>query len=881
MRLKKLIFNTLKVDIYVGSDGLPFYNNMIKMHLNIKYLFTTLLFLAISISFQGQLIAQEDKDRMFEIGALNVVGAKFSDENAIKTISGLKVGDNIQVPGPKINKAIRSLLNLKLFSNVEIIREKTIGQVIFLQIKVEERPRLLGWSFTGIKKSYHEDLNKKIEGYMLKGGIVTENNKINSVNAVKSFFIEKGYLDATATVREISQDTALNQVRLVFNVKRNSRVKIQDVTFSGNDSNTESHFLFFDTSKKIAKASKLRKKMGDTKVKRKLFSSSKFIKSKYEADKTNVISYYNTLGYRDAKIVSDTVWREKDGDVRVHIVVDEGNRYYYRNLTFKGNTLYTDEQLNNRLDVKMGDVYNQEKLDGRLRFSMDGSDVSSLYLDDGYLAFNVEPIETAVSEDSIDLEMRVFEGPQFTIDKVVIKGNDRTNEYVIRRELYTRPGEKFSRQNLIRSQREIVNLGYFNQEAIGINTPVNQKNGTVDIEYTVEEKPNDQLELSAGYGGFQGLIGTLGVTFNNFSLKNIGKKETWRPLPQGDGQKLSLRAQTNGRFFQSYNASFTEPWLGGKKPTSMTVGGFYTRYANVNGLGKSIGYYSIISGTVGVGTRLKWPDDNFLINATVNLQQNKLENYAGLFTVSSGTFNNFNLRLTLARTTVADPIFPRDGSKIALTGQFTPPYSLFNGKDKEDYADLTLDQRFKFLEYHKWRLDMEYYKSIVGKLVLKVSSKTGMIGFYNSYVGLSPFERFELGGDGLSNQNTGIVGKDIIALRGYAVEDVRRDNKVTSDGAAVFTKVSMELRYPISLNPGSSIFVLGFLDGGNAWNKIRDFRPFDLKRSTGMGLRVFLPMFGILGFDYGFGFDKTNLIQENAKWTQYGKFSFILGFEPD
>ncbi|MFZ1335081.1 MAG: outer membrane protein assembly factor BamA [Saprospiraceae bacterium] len=834
------------------------------MHLNIKFLFTSFLFVIAFLSFQGTALAQEDKDKMFEIGSLKVVGAKFSDENAIMTISGLKVGDVIQVPGPKISKAVKALLNLKLFSNVEIIKEKTIGQVIFIEIKVEERPRLLGWSYTGIKKSYHEDLNKKIDGYLLKGGIVTENNKLNSINAIKDFFNEKGYLDATATVREISQDTALNQVRLVFNVKRNSRIKIQDVTFTGNVN---------------AKASKLRKKMGDTKVKRKLFSSSKFNKDKYEADKAAVIAYYNTLGYRDAKVVSDSVWREKDGDIRINVNLNEGNKYYYRNINFKGNTLYTDEQLNNRLGVKLGDTYNQEKLDGRLRFSMDGSDVSSLYLDDGYLAFNIDAVETAVDNDSIDLEMRVFEGPQFTIDKVIIKGNDRTNEYVIRRELYTKPGQKFSRQNLIRSQREIVNLGYFNQEAIGINYPVNQKAGTVDIEYTVEEKPNDQLELSAGYGGYQGLIGTLGVTFNNFSLKNITKSETWRPLPQGDGQKLSLRAQTNGRFYQSYNASFTEPWLGGKKPTSFTVGGFYTRYANINGsTGESVGYYSIVSGTVGVGTRLKWPDDNFLVNASVNLQQNKLQDYGGLFTVSSGTFNNFNLRMTIARTTIADPIFPRDGSRISLTGQFTPPYSLFSNKD---YGDLDIADRFHFLEYHKWRLDMEFYKSLIGKLVLKVSGKIGMIGYYNEDVGLSPFERFELGGDGLSNANTGIVGKDIISLRGYDVEDVRSDNKVTSDGAAVFDKFSLELRYPISLNPGSSIFVLGFLDGGNAWNKIRDFRPFDLKRSTGLGLRVFLPMFGILGFDYGFGFDKTNLINEGAKWTQFGKFSFILGFEPE
>jgi outer membrane protein insertion porin family len=459
------------------------------MRLNINH-FSILALFIFSLTFQNSVLGQTDNKNMFEIGSLTVVGAKFSDENAIKTISGLRVGDVIQVPGPKITRAVKSLINLKLFTNVEIIQEKIIGEVIFLQIKVEERPRLIGWSFSGIKKSYHEDLNKKIQPFMLKGGIITDNNKNNATNAIKNFFIDKGYLDAQATIRETGFDTTLNQVRLVFNVDRGKRIKIQNVTFSGNDN---------------AKSSKLRKKLDDTKVKRRLFASSKFIRPKYNEDKQELITYYNTLGYRDAKIVSDSIWREKDGDLRIHINLQEGNKYYYRDISFKGNTLYTEEQLKNRLGINMGDTYNQQKMENRLRFSMDGTDVSSLYLDDGYLAFNADPVESAIYKDSIDLEIRIFEGPQFVIDKVVIKGNDRTNENVIRRELRTRPGAKFSRSDLIRSQREIINLGYFNQENIGINTPVNQKAGTVDIEYTVEEKPNDQLELSAGYGGFKAL----------------------------------------------------------------------------------------------------------------------------------------------------------------------------------------------------------------------------------------------------------------------------------------------------------------------------------------------------------------------------------------
>jgi len=829
-----------------------------------KHTFLHIRILVILFFFSIITLAHAQQEpKVYEIGAVKISGAKFSDDNAIRTLSGLRAGDKVQIPGPKINKAIRALMNLKLFSNVQIVSEKTIGEIIFLDIQVTERPRLIGWSYSGIKKSYHEDLNKKVEPYLLKGGIVTESNKLNSINAIKKFFREKGYLDVTASAREIGYDTTTNQVRLVFDVDRNNRIKIQDVTFSGNDN---------------ISSRKLRKKMKETKVKRKLFASSKFIEADYEKNKLDIIKYYNTLGYRDATIVSDSVWREKDGDVRIHLNISEGNVYYYRNIEFKGNTLYPSGQLAKRLGVKKGDVYNQEQLEGRLNFSLDGTDVSSLYMDDGYLAFRIDPVEKAVAGDSIDLELRVFEGPQFTIDKVVIKGNDRTHEHVIRRELRTKPGAKFSRADLIRSQRDIIALGYFNPEAVGVNTPVNQKNGTVDIEYTLEEKPNDQLELSAGYGGYQGLIGTLGVTFNNFSVKNITKPETWRPLPQGDGQKLSLRGQTNGKFYQSYNASFTEPWLGGKKPNSFTLAGFYSRYANIDNAYNATGFFSIVSGTVGLGTRLKWPDDNFLINGSLNLQRNRLRNYPGLFSVSFGDFNNYNIRLTLARVTVADPIFPREGSKISLTGQFTPPYSLFNNKN---YTDLSIQDKFKFLEYHKWRLDMEFYKSLIGKLVLKVSTKNGFLGYYNKKVGLSPFERFELGGDGLSNSYSGITGKDIISMRGYEVSDIQSGNNISTGGAAVFSKMSLELRYPITLNPSASIFMLGFFDAANAWNNIRDYNPFDLKRSTGIGLRVFLPMFGMLGFDYGFGIDKPDLINKNAKWTEYGKFSFILGFEPD
>ena len=513
----------------------------------------------------------EPKD--FEIGGIKVIGANYSDDNAVIGVSGLKVGDKIRIPGPEVQKAIKALWRLRLFTDVQILLEKTIGDVIFLELHVQERPRLSRHSYKGVKKSYHDDLNEEINRYLLKGGIVTENVKVNAAEEIKAFFIEKGYLDTKVVVDEIPDSIRVNSVRLVFNVDRGKKVKIQNITFSGNDN---------------VKARKLRKQMDNTKRKRKIFTASKLIRPDYEEDKKNIISYYNTIGFRDARILSDSIWREEDGDLQIHLKVEEGNRYFFRNIAWKGNSIYDTPTLENVLGIAAGDVYNQELLETRLRFSQDGRDVSTLYMDNGYLFFQVDPIEVAIQEDSIDLEIRIFEGPQASIDKVTIKGNDRTHEHVVRRELRTRPAAKFSRSDIIRSQREIINLGYFNPEALNINTPVNPQRGSVDIEYGVEEKPSDQLELSAGWGGNRRVIGTLGVSFNNFSLRNIFNREAWHPLPQGDGQRLSLRAQTNGDFYQSYNISFTEPWLGGKKPNSFTVSGFFNRFA---------------FGTVGTSTR--------------------------------------------------------------------------------------------------------------------------------------------------------------------------------------------------------------------------------------------------------------------------------------
>lgn len=832
-----------------------------------------LLFAATLLQAQQTEAAAEFKEpKEYEIGGIKVSGAQFSDENALINIAGFKVGDKIRFPGSDIPRAMKALWKLKLFTDVKIYKEKTIGDVIFLEIAVQERPRYSRHSFKNLKKSQHDDVNAIIGKLLNKGTIVTENTKAEVIAALRKHFTEKGYPDSEILIKEENDKQATNAVVLVFDVRRNKRVKIQNISFTGNEN---------------VSAAKLRKQLDKTKRKARIFSASKFLDKEYQEDKKKIIKYYNKIGYRDARITHDSVWRAKNGSIMVHIDLNESGRYYFRNLIWKGNSIYDNTLLDNVLGIKKGDVYNNELLENRLRYSQDSRDVSSLYMDNGYLFFNVDPVEVAIDKDSIDLELRIFEGPQATIDRVVIKGNDRTHEHVIRRELRTKPGEKFSRSDIIRSQREIVNLGYFNQEKLGINTPVNAQRGTVDIEYSVEEKPSDQLELSAGWGGFnRGIIGTLGVSFNNFSARNILHRDTWSPLPQGDGQKFSIRGQTNGKFFQSYNTSFTEPWLGGKRATSLTVSGFRSliNYGAFNSSGIESNKITQTGGNISIGTRLKRPDDNFVYRVEADIRSMQLTAWTsgggiGQFAVTDGTYNNFSIRQTLARSSVNDPLFPREGSNFQLTLMLTPPYSMFRPKGT-DYSDWTVSEKYKWVEYHKWRFNAEWYTTLVGKLVMKSSMKLGMLGSYNKDIGLSPFERFNFGGNGLNNQQIGIIGRDIISSRGYQPADISGNYQNGQQyGAAVFNKMALELRYPISLNPQSTIFVLGFVEGGNAFSSIRQFNPFELRRSAGLGLRVFLPMFGLLGFDYGVGFDKTTLGSTSLR--NRGTFNIILGFEPD
>ncbi len=842
-------------------------SNTLFQHMRLVLIpFFLLLFLLGNAQEDLKTIDYTDDPKELEVGGIHITGANNTDANALTAVSGLRVGGKINLPGDNISRALKALWKLKLFTDVQIVEEKRIGDVIFLEIIVTERPRFARHTFRGVKKSAHDDLNEIVNKYLVKGTIITENNRVSCQNALNEYYIEKGYLDAKVDVIEEKDDLLVNAVKLIFDINRGKKIKIASISFDGNTA---------------VKDRKLRKQMKETKHRWKIFTSSKLIADDYEADKLKVIAYYNSQGYRDARILQDSVWRDKHGRIRIHMDIYEGNIYYFRNITWRGNYIYDDATLTRVLQISKGDVFNSELLDSRLTFSMDGADVSSLYMDDGYLFFQADPVETSIDGDSIDLEIRLYEGPQATIDRVVINGNDRTHDHVIRRELRTVPGAKFSRSDIIRSQRQIINLGYFNQENMPINTPINPQRGTVDIEYTLEEKPSDQLELSAGWGGVnQGIIGTLGVSFNNFSMRNIFHPEAWHPLPQGDGQRLSIRAQRGSKFFQSYNASFTEPWLGGKKPRNFTVAAFFNSVSN--GLSRSAESYSgldIFNVTLSLGNRLRWPDDNFILTGALNFQTLNLQNYSRFYlddgsTITKGKFNNFYLKLTLARNTIVDPTFPRSGSLVQLSAQLSPPYSLF--QQNTNFGAQSPEDKFKYLEYHKIRLTTEWYTPLIEKLTLRAAAKFGFLGYYNPDKGAIPFERFEVGGAGLANQGAFFIGNELISMRGYDVGDLPANN---AGYGTVFNKFTLEIRYPISLNPSSTIYILGFAEGGNSWRTFKEYSPFDLRRSAGAGLRVFLPMFGLLGFDYGFGFDKN--LPSNSKWSQYGQFNFIIGFEPD
>eukprot|EP01118_Nematostelium_gracile_P017921 TRINITY_DN77_c0_g4_i4.p1 TRINITY_DN77_c0_g4~~TRINITY_DN77_c0_g4_i4.p1 ORF type:complete len:587 (-),score=118.65 TRINITY_DN77_c0_g4_i4:661-2421(-) len=574
-------------------------------------------------------------------------------------------------------------------------------------------------------------------------------------------------------------------------------------------------------------------------------------------------------GFRDAVIIRDSVYQYSDKAVAIDIEVFEGNKYYFGNINWAGNAKYSTEYLEKVLGIEKGDVFSELKLEKKLRGDGNSDDVSSIYLNDGYLTFNVDPVQTKIYSDTVDLEMRIYEGPQYTNNKITVKGNTITNDRVVLREIRTKPGEKFSKEQLIRTVREIGQLGNFDESKTVPTPKPNPADGTVDIEYTVEEKPSDQIELSGGFGGGR-VIGTLGLTFNNFSLRNIFNGSAYRPLPKGDGQKLSLRGQTNGSYYQSYSFSFSEPWLGGKKPVSFGLSAFtssqkYRMSLNEN---QSIRMNGV---TVSLGRRLNWPDNYFQLSHSINAQQYILENYSG-FLFATGTSYNFNLTQELSRDSRDSPIFPTGGSYFRFSIQATPPYSLLNNTN---YATASDKERYKFTEYHKWKFESQWFQRITGKLVLKAQAQFGFLGSYNSAVGQSPFERFKLGGDGMQGFDF-LQGSELIAMRGYSNNSVipvgANQNTARQSGSPIFNKYVLELRYPVIASQSATAFLVTFAEGGNTWDNFSDFNPFNIRRSVGVGAKIFLPIFGLLGIDYGYGFDKIPGIPDANK----GQFHFSI-----
>jgi outer membrane protein insertion porin family len=787
----------------------------------------------------------------YEIGGITVSGVQYLDNNVLIMLSGLTVGDKIMIPGKKITEAIEALWKQGLFEDIKISATKIQGDIIFLDIYLQERPKLSKFSFSGVKKSEADKLREEIK--LTRGDVVTENVIVNVKNKTKNYFIDKGYLFTTVNVTQKKDTATANSMDLMIDVNKGSKVKINKINIYGNTGLA---------SKKIKRAMKKTKERHFYR----LFATSRYGEDDFEADKVTAIEKFNELGFRDAAISKDTIYKFDDKSINIDMYFKEGPKYYFRNVTWIGNTKYTSAELNSILKVNKGDVYDQKALDANLYMNVDSKDISSLYLDDGYLFFSVTPVEVKVENDSIDLEIRIYEGKQAVISKVTISGNTKTNDNVILREIRTKPGMLFSRQDIIRTQRELIQLKYFNQEKLSVNPKPNAADGTVDIEYVVEEASSDQVELSGGWGAGR-LVGTLGLSFNNFSARNFFKKGAWRPLPAGDGQKLSIRAQSNGIYYQSYNASFTEPWLGGKKPNAFSVSVYHS--VQSNGVAKSDATRQsiVIDGiSVDLGKRCKWPDDYFTFYQGVSFQRYSLDNFSS-FTMQNGKSNNVNYNVIFGRSSSDAVIYPRLGSELSLSIQATPPYSLFS---KKDYSTLTDQDKYKWLEYHKWKFSASWFTKLAGNLVLNTRTKFGFLGYYNPDLGPPPFERFYLGGDGLSG--FALDGREIIGMRGYANNSITPMNSTGYIGGTVFNKYTMELRYPVSLNPMATVYVLGFLEAGNAWSQFKDFNPFDVKRSAGLGVRIYLPMFGLLGLDWGYGFDAIPGVPSANK----GQFHFSI-----
>ncbi len=808
------------------------------------------------------------------IGGIVVSGCVVVDANAVKLFSGLQVGDKLTIPGERISRAIQAIWSQHLFTDVcvELAEARGIrgNETFFLNIKVQENPVLAGYGFGGtVSRNEGDKLREELQ---LEAGMQVNDALLAHIRStIRRYFVDKGHLKADARVEQIADTADVQKVRLTVMVSPGPRVRIKDIFFHGNDN---------------VKSSRLRRALKNTKRKRwyNVFGSSKFKRTDLRDDKLGIVAIYNDKGFRNAAVVKDSMRFVSKKKIQLDLWVEEGNRFHFRDISFIGNTKYSSDTLHTVLRIKKGDIYNKRLLDTRLYQNPSGADISSIYMDRGYLSFFPDPVER-VEGDSIDLEIRIREGRQYRVRNVTISGNSKTFDHVIRREIRTLPGDLFDRSEVIRSQQQLIGLGFFDPEKVGVNPAPDPRTGLVDLNYTVDEKPSDRLELSGGYGAGRLLL-SLGLSFTNFSLRKIFDGKAWSPLPAGDGQTLNLRAQTNGRFFQSYSLSFVEPWLGGRKPNSFSVSGYYTR--QTNGAGKddlrsdgspAFAELGILGTSLGFGKRLKIPDDYFFINLTGSYQQYRLNNWStssgtsALFSFSDGTSNVYAVQARLARRSIQEPFWITQGSEIGISVKATPPFSAFGNNRDIIYTDLEPAQRYKLAEFHKWKFTTQWFTKLTRSktkhdLVLMARGGFGFLGRYSARKGDSPFERFYLGGSGLTGFQ--LDGREIIALRGY--DDL---SLTPSIGSFFVNKYTAELRFPVSLNPSATIFATTFVEGANAWNDIRRYDPFRLYRSAGIGLRLFLPMFGPMGLDYAWRFDDV----PNSPGMAKSQFHFTIGID--
>jgi len=819
------------------------------------------IFVLVFLSLQSITLAQgqaEDFDvidysnpQEYYIKAIDVQGVRYLDEEILANLSGLRRGERLTIPGEKITQAINNLWSQGLFSDVKIYAQEVENDSVTLGIFLQEQPRLSGFQITGVRNREEKDIREDLK---LKQGSQVNTNVLNNIReTIKEYFYDKKFLNTEIDITRVDDTTQNNRVALRIRVDKNEKVKIKDITFSGNE--------VFDDGE-------LRRTMEHTHKKNwNIFQGSKFLPEKYEEDKEKILEKYRNNGYRDARIVDDTVFAVSEDRIKIQMDIHEGKQYFFDDINWTGNTVYPTGALMERLKIDEGDPFDMSLLNERINAAEDA--VGNMYLDNGYLFFNANPVITQIEEDSVDVEIRIHEGKQARLNRIIIEGNTKTNEHVVRRELRTQPGDLFNRSAIQRSQRELAQLGFFDPEQMGIEPiNINQSRGEVDLNYKVVEKPSDQLEISGGWGAGM-FVGTVGITFNNFSARRIFDKEAWTPVPSGDGQTLSLRARTNGRYYKNYSISFVEPWLGGERPNQFSVSAYHSVQNTASYFyQQDTSHFKITGGSIGLQQRLQWPDDYFILRNSLSFERYNLKDwYRGSFIIEDGIANNFSFSTTFGRNSVSQPIYPRGGSKFMLTLKLTPPYSLFTDIN---YRTASQKVKYNWIEYHKWKFKSEWYQSLIGDLVLAFNGEFGYLGYYNSDIGHSPFGTFDVGGDGISGYN--LYGRETIALRGY--ENSSLTPIVNGKKAGnIYERTYMELRYPVSLKRQATIYVLGFVEAGNAWYNFDEFDPLSLKRSAGIGLRAFLPMFGLLGIDWGYGFDEI----PGRPDANGGQFHFVIG----